>query len=224
MQLFLLPHVVAGPAIIGFGLFLATILLTGSTVSGTISRLDEKPGSESGTDYILHYDYNVSGQQFHASSSTTKGTYQHLKPGDPVTLKVLPQCPGLAPQVMDGNSHASIVGFTLGFGVLWSLLMFLPGYDIFIGPHKRTKVMTNGKVLTGRITEKVISGEDNDRFSLRFQYEPTPGQLQTTQREVTREQFTQAQTGERVSVLYDASCPAESLIYRYSDYELTSLL
>lgn len=211
---------VAGPAIIAFALLLVTILAAGRTVYGTIGRMVEQPGSEGGTEYILHYDYTVNGRQFHASGSTGRKTFEHLKQGDTVTIKVLPQFPKLAPQLIDGNSHGSILAFTLGFGLLWSLLMMIPCYEAFVGPDRRTKVMANGKMVTGRIVNKSATGEDKNHFVLIFQYEPTPGKPRTDRRVVSEGQFERAQIGESVTILYDEAYPSESLIYRYSDYEL----
>ncbi|HEY9731163.1 MAG TPA: DUF3592 domain-containing protein [Drouetiella sp.] len=218
VRLFLLPHMIAGPLIVGFALFLITVLVAGSTTSATITELKVVSDPEGPDRYVLHYDYDFQNRTYHGNASA--GIYKDLKVGDRVSIKFLPLVPNLGTQILEGNAHWWTATFTLVFGVVWSSLMLVLCADPYIGAYRRTRIMKSGKMSSGRITDKVTIGEDKNLFALKFQFEPVPGQLLTAQREVSREQFDRAKIGELVTVLHDTAHPAESLIYRYSDYEL----
>ncbi|CAN5563204.1 hypothetical protein BH10CYA1_BH10CYA1_26380 [soil metagenome] len=216
----MLLHTLAGPAIIITALFSATVLLAGSTVTGTISDLRVTEDSEGSKSYVVKYDYGFNNHLYHASGSTSKSRYAELNTGDSVTAKVLPPLPNFGTQLLDGNAHCPSIWFMFGFGVAWTVLMLLPFHQVYIAPYRRTKVMTNGKVCLGKITDKSIGGEERNNYAISFQYEPSPGQYRTDRREVSQAHFYVAKTGETVSVLYDPEHLSHSLIYRYSDYEL----
>lgn len=213
-------HTLAGPAIIGAALFSATVLLTGSTVSGTISDLRITEDSDGAKSYVVKYDYNFNNRVYHASGNTSKFRYAELKTGDSVTAKVLPPLPDFGTQLVDGNAPWPTIWFMFGFGVAWTVMMLLPFNQVYIAPYRRTNVMKNGKVCLGTITDKSIGGEDKNNYAISFQYEPSPGQYRTDRREVSEAQFYAAKIGETVSVLYDPEHLSDSLMYRYSDYEL----
>ncbi len=214
-------HTLAGPAIIEAALFSATVLLAGSTVSGTISDLRIAQDSDGHKSYVVKYDYNFNNHVYHASGNTTPVKYAELKTGDSVTAKVLPPLPDFGTQLIDGNAPWPTICFMFGFGVAWTILLLLPFNLVYIAPYRRTNVMKNGKVCLGKITDKSIGGEDHNNYAISFQYEPSPGQYRTDRREVSQSQFYDAKIGETVNVLYDPEHLSHSLMYRYSDYELT---
>ncbi len=216
-------HLLAGPAIIAAELFSATVLLTGTTVSGTISDLRITTDSEGTKNYEVKYDYNFNNQLYHASGNTDRFKYLELKIGGPVTAKLLPPLPNIGQQLIDGNAPWPSICFMFGFGVMWSVLMLLPFNLVYIAPYRRNNVMKTGKVCLGTITDKSVSGEDSSNYAISFQYEPSPGQYRTDKREVTQAQFNIAKIGETVSVLYDPEHLSHSLMYRYSDYEVLDL-
>jgi hypothetical protein len=199
------------------GLFWGAAFFAGSTVPGTITDLHITRDSE-GNSYDVKYDYNFKNQLYHASGRTIKSSYAKMKIGGPVTAKVMPP---FSTHLMDGNAPFPSICFVFGFGLAWTVLMLVPINHLYVEPYRRTKVMTNGKVCLGRITDKSVSGEDNDLYAISFQYEPSPGEYRTSRRDVTKEQFYAAKIGEKVSVLYDPEHLSDSLMYRYSDYELT---
>ncbi len=220
VRLLIIPHAVAGVGIVVFALYLITTLLAGTNVLGTITKMERVPDSEGGPRHTVHFDYSLRNEKFHATGVTVKEKYNALKVGDNVNVRIMPLSPGLGPLLMDGCEHWSVAIFTLVFGTVWSALISVMCYVAFVGPHHRTKVMKYGKVLLGTITDKLITGEDHNQHTLRFQYEPVPGQYQTNDLQVTAEQYAQAQIGERVTVLHDPKYANHSFIYRYSDYEL----
>lgn len=218
----MLPHLLAGPAIIAASAYEAAVLNIGTTVPATVTKLEINLDSEGANSYQVSYDYFFDNQKYHALGCTNKFKYDELKVGGPISVKAMAPFPNLGQLLLDGNLHWPAIAFMFCFGVVWSLLMFIPGYEVFIAPDRRTKVMTNGKIFTGRIVDKLVTGEDKDHFALSFQFEPVSGQYRTDRVDVTNAQFTAAEVGEPVTVLYDSAHPGHSLIYRYSDYELVA--
>ncbi len=220
VQLFMAAHTLTGPAIISAALFLATVLLFGTTVSGTITGLRITEDSEGAKRYEVKYDYNFNNHLYHSVGNTNRFKYPELKIGGTVTTKLLPSLPNFGQQLLEGNQPWPAVCFMFGFGVMWTVFMLLPFNEVYIAPYRRTEVMKNGKVCLGTITDTSISGEDSNTYALSFQYEPSPGQYRTEKNYVNQEEFNIAKIGDRVSVLYDPKHMGHSLIYRYSDYEL----
>ncbi|MBS1956232.1 MAG: DUF3592 domain-containing protein [Cyanobacteria bacterium SZAS-4] len=214
-------HTLAGPAIIASAIFSATVLIAGSTVSGTITDLRITEDSEGTKGYEVKYDYNYNNQLYHGHGNTNKYKYPELRVGGPVTAKLLPPLPNFGQQLIDGNAPWPAICFMFAFGVLWTVCMMLPFNLVYIAPYRQTNVMKNGKVCQGTITDKSVSGDDPTNYSISFQYEPSPGQYRTDKRDVTQDQFNIAKIGERVTVLFDPAHLSHSLIYRYSDYQLT---
>lgn len=201
-------------------IFSATVLLAGTTVSGTITGLRIAEDSEGAKRYEVKYDYSYNNQLYHANGNTSRSKYPELKVGGQVSAKLLPPLPNLGQQLIDGNAPWPGICFMFGFGLLWTICMLLPFNVVYVAPYRRTNVMKNGKVCLGTITDKSVSGEDSTTYSISFQYEPSPNQYRTDKRDVTQEQFKAANIGETVTVLYDPLHLSHSLMYRYSDYEL----
>jgi len=216
----MVPHSIIGPVVIAVAIFWGTVLLAGSTVSGTITDMHTTHDSEDGTSYDLTYDYTFNNRKYHATGRTNKSTYAALKPGDHVSAKVLPSLPNFGTQLLDGNAPWPGILFMAAFGAAWTTLMLVLIKHVYIDPHIRNNVMKNGKVCLGKITDKSISGEDHDVYTLSFQYEPSPGRYRTDSVSVSETNFNNAKLLEDVTVLYDLDHLSQSMLYRYSDYEL----
>ncbi len=209
-----------GPILISWALFSATVIITGQTVDGVITDKSMHYDSEDGHRYNLEYKYTVKDRAYHGSSSTNKKSYKALTVGDHVGVKVLPSVPNYGQQLLAGDSPLTSILFLLGFGTVWMVIMLIPVHLMYVDPYIENKVMKNGKVCSGKITQKDITGEDSDNYVLYYEYEPSPIKRLSNKVSVSKDKHDVAYIGEPVNVLYDEQNNRHSVLYRYSDFEL----
>ena len=108
--------------LISAGLFLFTVLLSGTTVTATITNKVAISGFDDGNAYIFHYRYNFAGKTYCGSGYTTEERYKKRGVGDEVSIKLIPAVPCFEQQLKDESEPWVTAAYLLCFGLVWLFL------------------------------------------------------------------------------------------------------
>lgn len=218
----MLTHTIIGPLVLSAALYSFSVMIAGQTIDARVTDKTVYSDSENGDSYGLKYKYEYNNRDYHGSGAINRSSYETINVGDHVGIKVLPAMPDFGQQLLEGNNPLFSTLFLFGFGVFWTLFMLIPMKEFYVVPFIENKVMKNGKVCAGKITQKNITGDDNVIYTLYYEYEPSPVARFSDKAVVSKSQYEVAYIGEPVNVVYDDVHPKTSVLFRYSNFELAA--
>ena len=230
---------VAGVALLLVALWLvassALIRLFGVTVLGEVTG--RSAGAKGARDGRVRFTYYVREEEYSAEDTVDEGTFEWLREGTQVKVRVLPGWPRHPLLVEPAGRSGRGGGIYLGFALLGNA-----GLAALLRVYLREPLKQRALVRAGVATQGVVVGKDSGSgrhpsWAVQYCYraprhgvaqpagEAGDGRPAVAEKEwqvrmaVCWTDFEAAQVGAAVTVLYDPRQPARSLIYPFAEYE-----
>jgi hypothetical protein len=228
LQLFILPHTVAGffllHQFIVAAYFYIAVSRSGVDLEGRVTQKVETPGRKR-TSYHIDYVFTKDGEDHSGHVYLEPEVYTTFQVGDPLSLRVYSLTPRegrwhLVPGQHPGRDLAGIGFACLAWnGMIWGMYWFM-----YVRPWRQRKLVRDGVVAVGRVLA-VTSWPEKSRVAYKVRYEFDPyfsGEQGTRGSKTVRYPLSAAdvQVGETLTVLYDRRKPRRNLLYRFADYRV----
>jgi hypothetical protein len=243
LTVFLLPFLLAGVWLLATALLTTSVLMFGQVVPATVLSHDTS-SDEDGTNYSLEYSYSLDGTTYEASDSVSLSEYELWRDGSTINVRVLPLVPsrGSQLQLSSRNPWMKVV-LGWGFALFWNCGILSVLVAIYIAPVVRRRLVTHGLPTAGRISDKkTVKGDDSVSYYLHYEFLPIEYSMSGPKREatftetprpsfapmwwgkmgVTQNEYENAQIGDPVTILFDPRKSKNSLIYKFSGYEVVA--
>lgn len=199
----------------------------GAMVPGRITEKTMRGRSKN--TYILRFTYQVDDQDCNSEMDVEEVSFEQVKVGDPVRVRVAPFLPGIGAIQEPKLSRSWNASCFVGFVVLWHSILVFIVWSVGRAAIRRRYLARHGLPTLGRISDKrVATGKGGGMFFLTYHYQvrknPAGNPIDCTEHEatmmVTSKDFQAAQVGQLVTVLFDPANPDNSIIYRCGEYEV----
>ena len=226
LQLFILPHTIAGFFILyQFGsaaYFYVAVRESGVDVEGRVTRKVETPGRKH-TSYHIDYAFTKDGEEHDGQVYVSPETYAMVQVGDPLPLRVYSVTPRegrwhLIPGESPGRTLAGM-GFACLFwnGIIWGMYWFM-----YVRPWRQRNLIRHGQTAVARVTD-VTSWQEKSQtvYRVRYEFNPgLPGGPPVRGRVPVRPPMTAAEVtaGDELTVVYDPRRPRRNVPYRFARF------
>jgi hypothetical protein len=228
----------------GAGLLLVTLWLVASswlirlfgvTVPGEVTSTSA--GAKGARDGRVRFTYYVKEDEYSAEDSVDEETFDWLRAGTPVKVRVLPAWPR-HPLLVEPAGHSGRGGGVyLAFALLANAALAALVRASLREPLKQRALLRAGVATQGVVVSKDGGSGRHPSWAVQYCYRaPRHGMAQATDEAgdgrpavadkewqvrmaVCWADFEAARVGAAVTVLYDPRQPARSLIYSFADYQ-----
>jgi hypothetical protein len=212
------------------------VRLFGITVPGEVTGTS--PGAKGEKGGRVQFSYHVRQEEYSAEDTVDEATFEWLRQGTPVHVRVLPAFPRRALLVGPAGRAGSEGGVYLAFALIgiFALATLLRVY--YLREPLRQRALVRAGVATRGVLVRKEAGGGRGPWAVEYTYRaprhgaahpPDAGDLgrpAVADREwqvrmaLRQADFEAARVGAAVTVLYDPRHPARSVIYRFAEYEV----
>lgn len=191
--------------------------LYGKPTEGVVVGHREEDDGE-GTSYKLTVRYYANNQIYSRSLSVNRKVYHSIKDGAQVNLQYLPEQPRFAKfHDRNINEHSTLVYWV--FGIFWNACVLLTVFGLGQMPRKHYRLIRNGIVTEGAITNKTSKDIDGStEYQIQYKYFVN-GAPVFDDLNVSSKDFPRISVGQNITVFYTPGKPTENLIYDFSYLE-----
>jgi hypothetical protein len=228
LQLFILPHTLAGLFSIGklaaSVYFYVAVSAAGVEVDGRVTKKTEWPGKR-GPYYTLDYVFPFDGQQYAGEAYVSAEVYAGHAVGDTLPLRVYSPTPREARwHLLPGHSASSDVAGLAFWCLIWNGFLGAMYWFMYVYPGRERRLVRDGAVAVGHVLS-VTSWQEKSHpaYKVRYEFDTAfPGERAVTGSHSVRYPLSAAdvQVGGTLTVLYDPRKPRRNLLYRFANYRV----
>jgi hypothetical protein len=202
-------------------LTLADLFGTNTTAEVLSHQIDTD--SDNGSTYNITYRFQSGGIDFEKTAGVTQHDYKLLEDGQRVGVRYLPGREKDATKLSDPRLETSETFFSWVIAVFWNSVAVVVGVVIYANQKRQMKLVRYGESVEGEICGLNVepSGED-DVYRVAYQFRPTGTYPITRTMKVSKAEFEKARVGQKVRVCFDKENTANSILYEYSDFVVSS--
>lgn len=223
-RLFILPHMIVGVGFVCVFLIKVALGVFGTRTEGRVDLLDLKSSKKNEVSYKLEYSFFVNEQKHHGESQVEGNSYQALKVHHKVPVVYLSWLPSLASDAIERDRpfphHTWLIG---GFSVLWNGIVGVFFYVLYIAPLREKRLLKNGSIADGALTELGTSRSVKGRITYyaRYAYQ-VAGVTHGGEVSLTKNEYGNAHVGMPIRAVYDAKSPQKSETLEYGFWKVVS--
>ncbi|HEY7088268.1 MAG TPA: hypothetical protein VH518_09280 [Tepidisphaeraceae bacterium] len=230
VRLFILPHTLAGFALIGWLLITILWLIAGRDVQGNVLAARSGVTSKGNTYYEIEYEYDSGTKVRRDKTSASEKYYLSLPPSlrdgkptsEPVPIVVrvfevgsVHHAIALAGQSLIG--HVAGIVFAAAF---WNTILSVFLYQIYVRPIMMHVLARFGVAVLGRVMSIRETKGRGPTHVLEYEFQTTSGEHRRAKISLTTGAARRARVGEAVTVLYLAWWPWWSCVYECGDFDI----
>ena len=228
LRLFITPHCIVGVGLILSLLYTMLVLLFGTDMPGQITDFNIHQ-SKGKPVYHITYRYTVDQIDYFRELGVNAEQYANVQKGQPLAVRVFPAFPATSPQPQGPDNPWSNLPGNLLLVLFWNGILSMFVWMAWIAPWRKRQLLIHGAATGGQIIAKdrVTGGKGGPRYQVQYAYfvpqEETAGLAPmglpcNGQMEVPVNDFTAADIGQSVTVIYDPRKPKRSLVYEFAEY------
>lgn len=236
-KLFIVPHMLWAYSSLFTLLLAMVVVIFGSNVTGKVLSANTTGGKK--PKYTIEYSYAVGSQVFIGRNDVSQEEYNSLKVRDTIAVRHLKTRTETDSQIVFSQNRWSHVQSLLFDTIFINIIVGVFVYGLYVLPALQRRLISRGVATLGHITEvRKVNGKSTT-YELTYTFAPIEYTstilnnslqfLPKTQREspeieskiqVLERDFTGADVGDQVTIIFDERKARRNLIYRFADYEI----
>lgn len=223
-RLFVLPHMIVGVGFVFVFLIKVALGVFGTRTEGRVDLLDLKSSKKDEVSCKLEYSFFVNEQKHHGESQVEGNSYQALKVHDKVPVVYLSWLPSLASDAIERERpfpHDTwLIG---GFSVIWNGIVGVFFYVLYIEPLREKRLLKNGSIADGALTELGTSRSVKGRITYYAKYSyHVDGVIHEDTVNLTKNEYANTHVGMPIRAVYDPKSPQKSETLEYGFWKAVS--
>jgi hypothetical protein len=196
----------------------------GVDVPGRISAKEAVAGGKRNTEvsYRSTFSFRAEGQDYTIAAYVKKATYDRVKIGDPVQVRVLSVWPGASASIEPPAFNLC----PLFMGIVMSAFLIVHFFYALCMSIIRRNLIRNGIATLGRVTNKwrVTRRKRGTCYNVSYCYKATDGAKRRGSMTVNINEWDALQVGDTVTVLFNPNNKESSVIYRCAEFEIVGMV